>query len=354
MPSAQIAAIITQLEQHHEHGPITLDSQQRSLAARVLTFLHDVVETGDTRQLSHTGFYLSGPPGRGKTWLMQRLFKAASFPTATKRQVHFHDFFRRLEQQLGAQTSTRQAIDATLEHLLGGAKLFFFDELHVHDPGSAALLNRLLAAIAEQGIPTLITSNYEPEELLPDAAFHHVIEPSIAVLRDRFTILTLDGGIDYRRQRAGSTTGFGSGRWITIAPHQNRSARFEAAGLIEPQLEEACDVLDGHRMLKALAIRGRHIWFRFADLLETRSATSDFIELATNYTTWVLTDVPRLSQMDPAARQRFVTLIDVLSDRDIPVHICSSITREKLVDITDPPPDLFRTVSRLALLSNTP
>ena len=63
----------------------------------------------------------------------------------TKRQVHFHDFFRGLQQQLGAKSSMREAIEVTLQDLLTGTELFFFDELHVQDPASAVLLNRLLA-----------------------------------------------------------------------------------------------------------------------------------------------------------------------------------------------------------------
>lgn len=300
--------------------------------------------------MQSTGYFVYGPPGRGKTWLMTQLFDLAPFEADTKRQVHFHDFFRSLQQQFGAKTSTREAIDATLEELLTGTKLFFFDELHVHDPGSAALLNRLLAAIVEQGIPTLITSNYEPEGLLPDLMFHHVIEPGVTTIRNHFTVTTLDGGTDYRSTNISRDSGFASGAWLVTNPGQTPDDALSAAGLDPTTPAEATTVLEDHRVLNALAIRGDQIWFDFADLLQAKSVTSDFIDLAEHYTEWVLTGVPKLSQTDPASRQRFVTLIDVLVDRNLPLTVLSTVTRDDFVDIADVPPDLFRTVSRLALL----
>lgn len=331
-------------------GGVTLDPAQRQLAATVTDFLQNAAGSGSTTALEHTGFYVYGPPGRGKTWLMSELFAAASFPVETKKQVHFHDFFRSLQQQFGAQTSTREAIDATLVELLTGTELLFFDELHVHDPGSAALLNRLLAEIAHRGIPTLITSNYEPAGLLPDLMFHHVVEPGIKVIQENFCVMTLDGGTDYRSLNIARDVGFASGQWLTTAPRQLGNDALIAAGLTPPVDTESTTVLDGHRTLRVKAVRGSEIWFDFADLLSSSSVTSDYLELAEYFTSWVLINVPRLSQTDPASRQRLVTLIDVLVDRDIPLTVCSEVSREELVDIDDPPVDLFRAQSRLGLL----
>lgn len=196
----------------------------------------------------------------------------------------------------------------------------------MHDPGSVALLNRLLAEIAAQGIPTLITSNYEPESLLSDPTFHHVIEPSIRTLRSNFQIETLDGGNDYRKYGAAERgSGFAAGRWLVAGLGQDSHNVLIAAGLMPPRQDEAVTVLEGHRALRASAVRDTEIWFDF-------------------------TSVPRLSQAEPAARQRFVTLIDVLVERDFPLTVCSEVALDAFVDIAEPPPDLFRTHSRLKLL----
>jgi len=111
-------------------------------------------------------------------------------------------------------------------------------------------------------------------------------------------------------------------------------------------------VLDGHRALHAAAVRENQIWFDFSALLDSRSTTVDYMELAEQFDSWVLLNVPRLSETGPAARQRFVTLIDVLVERDLPLTVCAEVTSDAFVDLPDPPPDLFRTKSRLALLGS--
>ncbi|WP_240740008.1 cell division protein ZapE [Leucobacter triazinivorans] len=189
-----------------------------------------------------SGFYVHGPAGRGKTRLMEEIFQAAPIPESQKRRVHFHTFFQELQSRFGAQLSARAAIEATVEDLLDRVRLFFFDELHVHDPGGASLLNRLLDALARRSIATLITSNSEPEGLLPDPVTHHVFVPGIRVLRQRFAVRVLDGGADYRREGGPrSTTGFGSGRWILASDVD------AVAGLVLPDADERTTVLHGHR-----------------------------------------------------------------------------------------------------------
>lgn len=342
-----VATILSEIQ---DSTGTTLDQPQRHLATAVVELLHPSISTLTADDEVPTGYFVYGPPGRGKTWLMTQLFERAPYPAEAKRHVHFHDFFRNLQQQLGPGTSMREAIGATLTELLTGTELFFFDELHVHDPGSAALLNNLLGEIAQRRIPTLITSNYEPESLLSDEMFHHVIEPSIAILQEHFVVAELDGGTDYRGLDKSREGGFASGHWLTSAPGQATRNALLSIGLTAPGADEAVTVLEGHRALQASAVRGSQIWFDFPALLGTRSVTHDYLELAEHYDAWVLLDVPPLSQMDPAARQRLVTLIDVLVEHDKPLTVSSAVSREELVDIADPPPDLFRTQSRLQLL----
>src|SRR5690625_1437967 len=223
-------------------GGVTLDTAQRLLAGEIIEFLHLTGES--TTPLEHTGYFIYGPPGRGKSWLMSKLFETAPFPAEAKRRVHFHDFFRELQQQLGRKSSTRQAIEATLDALLPDTQLFFFDELHVHDPGSAALLNNLLREITERGIPTLITSNYEPEGLLPDPMFHHCIEPSAKTLRHHSKVASRDRGSDYRSRGGAKAQGFAAGQWLVAAHDQEVNKTLSAAGLTPPAPDEAVSVLE--------------------------------------------------------------------------------------------------------------
>ena len=333
---------------HPELGTRVLDPQQRDLAESVRAFLGS-----KPKKSGPVGFYVHGPAGRGKTWLMTTLVDEAPMPDHAKRRVHFHEFFRQLQRQLGAHASTRSAINETVNTLLDGAGLLFFDELHVHDPGSAALLNTLLAEGVRRRVPMLITSNYEPEALLPNPMYHHVVVPGIQTVREHLLVRTLDGGVDYRQQNSGADHGFASGTWVDVTPDGDHDAALAELGFAAPADDEATEVLEGHRALRARCAREAEICFDFAELLEAPTTTRDFLDLADRYDTWVITGVPALSGFSRAARQRWVTLIDVLVDRDRALIVCSSVSRDALIDIDDPPTDLFRAQSRLALLWGT-
>lgn len=334
---------------------IALDAPQRELLAEIAQLAE---RWADPNAL--VGAFVHGPAGRGKTWLMSEIFTAVDVPEAAKRRVHFHTFFQELQRRFGAQMTAREAIDDTVAELLDGAELFFFDELHVHDPGGASLLNRLIAELVERRIPTLFTSNYAPEGLLANPVFHHVVEPSVCLIREHFAVRTLDGGTDYRTAGSDSgearpTTGFASGRWIAVPAGTPAASAVSASQLTPPTAAEATHVLDRHRALRALAVRpvasaSSEIWFSFDDLLEASSIAEDFLDLAAQHNRWVLVDVPPLSRASREARQRFVALLDVLVHADLPLTVFASTDRAGLVDIADPPADLFRTVSRLALL----
>ena len=342
---------------------MVLDADQRAVLTQLAQFLGRAlaqqpagpvgpagpVEPAANEQV---GFFVYGPAGRGKTWLhnaiMDAIVDSLPLPAQAAQRVHFHTFFRHLQARFGALVSTREAIEQTVDELLAGTRVFFFDELHVHDPASASLLNRLLEELVTRRIPTLITSNYAPEALLPHRVYHHVMEPGIRLLRAHCAVVEMDGGADYRRMAPAPPTAFASGMWV-VSPDVALGAQL--AGLEAPGPQEATSVLKDHHALRASAVRGRQVWFSFADLLEVPSIAQNYLDLVDFFDHLVVTHVPALSQVSRAARARWVNLLDVLVDQDCRLTVISSVPRDKLVDIADVPADLFRAESRLALLA---
>lgn len=353
-----------------EKPDVTLDAEQDHLLQQVGDWLDQALATDQGTAArpessgtdSPVGWFVHGSAGRGKTWLLGQIFSAAPVPESAKRRVHFHQFFLALQKRLGAKVSARSAIDATVEDLLDGTRLFFFDELHVQDPGAAALLNRLLAEIAQRRVPTLITSNYAPEGLLPHRVYHHVVQPGIDTLRREFTVRELLGTTDYRRRGGGSGTRFASGAWVitdaavgdagTPVPHGGAAAA--AAGFAPASASEATTVLKDHHAVPALAARQDQVVFDARTFLESPVTSKDLLDLAAQFRDWVFVDVPPLSQLSRPARQRLVTAVDVLVDADIRLTVTSEVSRSAVSDVAAPPTDWFRTASRLDMLGGGP
>lgn len=67
---------------------------------------------------------------------------------------------------------------------------------------------------------------------------------------------------------------------------------------------------------------------------------------------WSITDIPPFSTADPEVQQRFINLIDVVVDADVPVDFVASIHLKDFLADASQCPDAFRMASRLRLLQS--
>lgn len=327
---------------------VALDAEQLQLVEALDTFGERMAAGGGR------GLYVHGAVGRGKTWLCDEFFE--SLTGTAKRRTHFHSFFRGLHSAIwrnrshGLSAPGLVVADAIAE-LLDGVDLLYFDEFHVHDSGDAALISRLLEEIFARGVSVLATSNYTPDDLMPEADFHDLFEPAIALIEHNMDVFALGGTLDYRRlPRSTTGTGFAAGGWLT----PGTARQFADAGLVSPHPdEEATLSTDGHDFIARRASDGQ-VWFRFEELCEADSSVSDYLSWASVYPHWVVEGVPPLDTTTTHARQRFANLIDVLADKNVTLQIVSDHTADHVLQPSAATLDFARTTSRLALLRQVP
>ncbi len=293
------------------------------------------LENGQPRSL-----YLHGSVGRGKSWLLDGFFQAV--PVATKRRLHFHDFFARLHQGMHRHRALDDALGATLDELLGECRVLCFDEFHVHDIGDAMLLTRLFTALFERGIWLLVTSNYAPEGLLPNPLYHERFLPVIRLINGRMQVLEVGGDTDFRSLPANREyQRFTQGHYVWPGTAEQRQA------LNVPGAQPA--TLDiNKRSLRALAHQGRQVMLAFDDLCEQPTAVIDYLALAAQYDEWVIDGLGDLSDCSLAAQQRFVNLVDVLYDQDKQLTVIGQRPLDE--SLGGAIADLMRTRSRLGQL----
>jgi cell division protein ZapE len=310
--------------------------------------------------------YLWGPPGRGKSWLMNVFHQAV--PIDRKRRLHFHDFFRELHARTHAagtgNSSMSSAFDQALTDLLGDCRLLCFDEFHVQDVGDAMFASRLLKEVFARGIALVCTSNYAPHQLLPNPLYHDIFLPTIGLIEQEMQLVPVDGPVDYRTLHhrivphptgparadapADGARGFAAGSFLV----PGTADQLAAVGLLAPEPAERTRLQPTTHALTALRAQGRQLWFTFADLCEQPSATQDYLALADAFDHWIISDVPPLDEAGPDGWQRFSNLVDVLYDEDRRLDLLSTAP----LDIAQPgiahPIDVARIASRLSLLAH--
>lgn len=309
-----------------------LDDAQRELLDR-LGALGARASDGRMRDAPTRGLYLHGAAGRGKSWIADAFF--AAVPSRHKVRVHVHGFFDDLHRRLYAHLGTPGAGDRAVADIVGDARLLLFDELHVHDSGDARLLTLLLGHAFRRGLTVVTTSNYAPAELLPNPAWHHTFEPGIALIAAHMDIWHLDGPTDYRTATTDHSRGFAAGSWTRTAPSVER---------------EPTQLTVGGRTFAVTAADAGGLVATFDQLCGAATSTIEFVHWARGFPRWTITDVPPFDRVDPAAQQRFVTLVDVLVDRGIPTRFTSRVALADFLSVASGRPDAFRMASRLRML----
>ncbi|MGP6178455.1 cell division protein ZapE [Microbacterium sp. A196] len=308
-----------------------LDDDQRTLI--------EALSRVTARSSSARGLYIHGPAGRGKSWVTNTFFEA--LPTKCKTRVHFHGFLDSLhrsihDRRLRREGDVQDAVAHALDDITGRSRVLFFDEFHVHDSGDARLLTRLLEHVFRQDLTVIMTSNYAPDDLLPDPIWHHLFEPGIALIKANTETFELDGPIDYRTLAHDHSRGFASGSWTTSA--------------VRPQAHEATSIQVRDREFPVLAARADELWISFAQLCETPTSTIEYLDWGRSFASWAIADVPAFADADAQAQQRFINVVDVLVDADVPTTFVSPLDLDAFLSGTTARPDAYRMASRLQLL----
>ncbi|WP_417234652.1 cell division protein ZapE [Arthrobacter sp.] len=323
------------------------DAEQQELMQDLAVAASDALSRRPAGPPRHQ--YVHGPPGRGKSWLLDLLHSAVQ--TEHKRRLHFHDFFRELHARTHAagtqEADGRPPIERALDELLGDTRVLCFDELHVHDPGDAMFFARTLKAIFERRILLISTSNYAPDQLLPSEYFHHLFESTIELINHSMTVTLLDGGTDYRTVAPGPGGGTGYAAGHLMVPGSAR--QLHAAGLTIPAAEEQTHLKPTTHGFPALRASAGQVWLDFRAICDGPTAASDYLYLAGEFDHVVIDGIPAPDRAGPSAWKRLANLIDVLYDRDIRTDLIC-MTAPDPTAATGHPVDAARLASRLSAL----
>jgi cell division protein ZapE len=287
------------------------------------------------------GVYLYGGVGRGKSFLMDCFFEAV--PIKRKTRLHFHEFMREVHRELRELQGIQNPLDELGKRISKRFRLICFDEFHVADITDAMILHRLLEAMLKYGVGMVTTSNFKPDDLYPNGLHRERLKPAMVLLNTQLHVLNVDNGTDYRRITMDNLKLY----------HQPLDSAAELA------LQDAFDRLAEavqrdnpvlrieSREITSLRRAGGVVWFDFKTLCGGPRSQNDYLEIASQFHTLILSGVPQMFVRHASEARRFTWLIDVLYDRRVKLILSAAVPPEQLYTEGPLSHEFPRTISRL-------
>jgi cell division protein ZapE len=313
------------------------------------------------------GLYLWGGVGRGKTWMMDLFFQSLPFPE--RRRRHFHRFMHDVHAELKTLHQREAPLDVVADRIAQDARVLCFDELFVADIADAMILGGLFAALFKRGVTLVSTSNVQPRDLYKNGLQRQRFIPTISLLEQHVDVVAVDGATDYRLRRltqAGTYLSsaapdtvqrlkelFGELADLDGSEEHTRSD----AGHLKAARPEDLHLASNSRTVnqsgrpwpgqavdpvRSIEIEGRRIpvicesggvvWFNFMALCSGPRSQDDYIEIARDYQSVIVSDVPVLDTLHEDEARRFIALVDELYDRNVNL----------IVSAAAPPTELYR------------
>jgi cell division protein ZapE len=312
---------------------LAIVSRLEALRARLIAAHHSRTSLGGrlvrvlgrrNAPAAERGLYLWGPVGRGKTWLMDLFFQ--SLPFRERRRRHFHRFMHDIHAELKSLQQVAAPLESVAERLAAEVQVLCFDELFVTDIADAMILAGLFDGLFRRGVTLVATSNVPPTDLYRDGLQRQRFLPAIELIERHVDVVAAGGDRDYRlRQLTQAGTYLPSG-------DSNTGSRLRA---LFAELSDHGDASDGSveiegRPIPAVRQSEGAVWFEFEAICNGPRSQDDYIEIARNYQSVIVANVPVLDAFHENEARRFIALIDELYDHCVNLVVSAAAPPARL------------------------
>lgn len=288
------------------------------------------------------GLWLFGPPGRGKSQLLD-LFMA-QVPTPARRRVHFHTFMEEIHRRLhAAPTGKGDPLQFLAAEMAAEAAVLGFDEFYLTNIADAMLLGRLMKFLFKQNVVVVATSNWALPELFQGGLNRDRFLPFLKMMEEHLEPLDLRNGPDWRLVPGG-----GQGpahNYLIDATEARLQKLFDTHAHGPDQLPLP--------LWHPRAQKGRAIWLTFREACDSARSRGEYAALVGGFDTFVLQGVPQLTAREADAALRLATLVDMLYEQNRRLIVSAAVPPEQICTEGDAAEVFKRTASRLVQLTRS-
>jgi len=305
------------------------------------TFLNKIFRKDEIKP----GFYLVGDVGVGKTMILNFFFNKLK---NKKLRLHFNEFMINFHDYTFQNKDKENGIDNFVKDLSKKAEILYFDEFQVTNIVDAMILGKLFKTIFEKKIKVIFTSNIFINDLYKDGLQRDQFIPFLKVLEKNCYQKELLIFEDYR-----------SGANVNLERFLfpiNESTNFRLNKYfrkITKNKKKTSKILEiKGRKLELKNFYDKVIKFEFDELCNRNLGSEDYITIADNSDFIFISNLPEFTDENLNQQQRFITLVDILYEKKIPLMITSEINLNSIKSSKSISEPFKRTTSRLYELTS--
>ena len=300
-----------------------------------------------SKKKSKPGFYLQGDVGVGKTMILDFFYENLKFK---KQRLHFNEFMISFHDFVFENKKNKRSkiIDQFVNKIKKKHELIYLDEFQVTNIVDAMILGNLFKKIFDENIKVLFSSNVKIIDLYKDGLQRDQFVPFIKIMKTKCHQQKLSIEEDYRKSQRNKNERF-------LYP-LNEITNFKVNKYFR-KITKNISIKE-----KILTIKGRKFCikkyydgisrFHFKDLCAKNIGAEDYIKIAEVCSFIIIENTPNFNNDNSNQQQRFITLIDILYEKKLPLMI-SSESQLKLISSSKSLENVFkRTISRLYELTS--
>ena len=294
------------------------------------------------------GFYLHGGVGVGKTMILDFFYNLIS---EKKLRLHFNEFMLNFHNFVheNKNKGDENIINLFVKNLKSKVSLIYFDEFQVTNIVDAMILGKLFDRIFGENIKIIITSNIAISELYKDGLQRDQFKPFIEIMKKKTDEHKLVIEDDYRKSKENQND-----RYFFPLNQENNFKMNKFFRIISKDKKKASRSLDikGREILIKEFYEGV-VRFTFEELCDKNLGAEDYLEIVRVSKFLVIDQIPKFDDINSNQQHRFITLIDILYDKKIPIAVTAEKNLDKLTSSKSLKEPFKRTISRLYELTSS-
>ncbi len=300
-----------------------------------------------SKKLSQKGFYLYGDVGVGKTMILNFFFDQLDKKKLRKHfnefMLNFHDFAHERKEK-----SEENIINLFVKDLKSKASLIYFDEFQVTNIVDAMILGKLFDQIFKENIKIIVTSNTKISELYKDGLQRDQFVPFIKIMQDQSEEYELKIEDDYRKSNDNQLQRY----FYPLNQETNFKINKFFRKITKNKKKSTISINVKGRDFKIENFYEGILRIKFNELCDQNFGAEDYLEIVKNCKFMVIDQIPQFNDVNSNQQQRFITLLDVIYDKDILLAVTADQNLDQFTSSRLLEKPFKRSISRLYELTS--